>query len=123
MRSLCRTLTLAVPLAVLLTASSAQASSTTIPLNSVEKVLLDSAHGQVFVSGQRDDLSQTSLFVMNTDGTLKQSIPGETLTAGLALDGTTLYVGRCRAEDGPTEGIIDAIDTVTLTRIESIPSC
>jgi DNA-binding beta-propeller fold protein YncE len=121
MRSLCRTLTLAVPLAVLLTASSAHASSTTIPLNSVQKVVLDSAHGQVFVSGQRDDPSQTSLFVMNTDGTLKQSIPGETLTAGLALDGTTLYVGRCRAGDGPTQGIIDAIDTVTLTRIESIP--
>jgi hypothetical protein len=121
MRSLCRTLTLAVPLAVLLIASSAHASSTTIPLNSVQKVVLDSAHGQVFVSGQRDDPSQTSLFVMNTDGTLKQSIPGETLTAGLALDGTTLYVGRCRAGDSSTEGIIDAIDTVTLTRIESIP--
>jgi hypothetical protein len=121
MRSLCRTLTLAFPLVVLLTASSAQASSTTIPLNSVQQVLLDSAHNQVFVSGQRDDPSQTSLFVMNTDGTLKQSIPGETLTGGLALDGTTLYVGRCRAGDGPTDGIIDAIDTVTLTRIESIP--
>jgi hypothetical protein len=121
MRSLCRTLTLAVPLAVLLTASSAHAASTTIPLNSVQKVVLDSAHGQVFVSGQRDDPSQTSLFVMNTDGTLKQSIPGETLTAGLALDGTTLYVGRCRAGGSSSEGIIDAIDTVTLTRIESIP--
>ena len=41
MRSLCRTLTLAVALVVLLTASSAQASSTTIPLNSVQQVLLD----------------------------------------------------------------------------------
>src|SRR5947208_10548953 len=121
MRSLCRTLTLAVALVVLLTASSAQASSTTIPLNSVQQVLLDSAHNQVFVSGQRDDPSQTSLFVMNTDGTLKQSIPGETLTAGLALDGTTLYVGRCAAGGTSTDGIIDAIDTVTLTRIESIP--
>jgi hypothetical protein len=121
MRSLCRTLTLAVPLVVLLTASSAQASSTTIPLIGVQSMVVDSANGQVFLSGQRSDSTQTSLFVMNADGTLKQSIPGETLTAGLALDGSTLYVGRCRAGDGPNEGIIDAIDTVTLTRIESIP--
>jgi hypothetical protein len=121
MRSLCRTLALAALSAALLTSSSAQAASNTIPLNSVQKVLVDSAHGQVFVSGQRDDPSQTSLFVMNADGTLKQSVPGETLTAGLALDGTTLYVGRCRAGGSSTEGIIDAIDTVTLTRIESIP--
>ena len=121
MRSLCRTLAFAALLTGLLTASSAHATTTTIPLNSVQSVVLDSAHGQVFVSGQRDDPSQTSLFVMNTDGSLKQSIPGETLTAGMALSGTTLYVGRCRAGATSSDGFIDAIDTVTLTRIESIP--
>ncbi len=99
----------------------AQAASNTAPLARTHSIVVDAANNQVFISGARDDASQSSLFVMNADGTFKQEIAGETDAAGLALDGSSLYVGRCAAGPDSTHGIVDVIDTNTLTVTESIP--
>ncbi|MDX6519867.1 MAG: hypothetical protein QOF08_472 [Gaiellales bacterium] len=116
-----RPLPLAALFALLLATASAQATATTIPIAHVHSVVVDSAHSQEFVSGTRDATDQTALFVMNADGTPKQAILDEAGAAGMVLDGSSLYVARCSAGASSTEGVIDVIDTATLTRTESIP--
>jgi hypothetical protein len=121
MHLLRRTALLAAVMAAPFAVSSAQAASNTVPLARTHSIVVDTANNQVFISGARDDTSQSSLFVMNADGTFKQTIAGETDAAGLVLDGSSLYVGRCAAGPDSTHGIVDVIDTNTLTVTESIP--
>ena len=112
---------LAAALAALLLASSAQASSNDVPLARAHSIVVDSANNQVFITGTRDDTSQSGLLVLNPDGTLEQAVAGETSAAGLALHGSSLYVGRCGAGPDSTHGFIDVVDTATLAVTESIP--
>ena len=73
-------------------------------------MVVDDAHGHVFVTGAQTD---TSLVVMNDDGTKAKTITGESGAAGMALVGGTLYVARCGG------GAIDEFDTATLQKTGS----
>jgi hypothetical protein len=91
------------------------ALSTNVPaatpvVNGFDRMLVDPAHGHIFVSGSQ---SSSAILVENADGTTAGTISGESGAAGMVLDGTTLYVARC------SWGVIDEIDTTTLTRTGS----
>ncbi|MDX6548287.1 MAG: hypothetical protein QOG33_1837 [Gaiellales bacterium] len=103
--------------------SPARAAGTTLPQQGFDSMLVDEAHGQVFVDGP-SPAGTSSLVVLNADGTLKSTVPGEQGARGMALDNGTLYVARCNpnhASTPPATGVIDAIDTATLTRTDSFP--
>jgi hypothetical protein len=71
----------------------------------------DPSNDQLFVTGGSSD---STILVRNEDGSAKRSITGEAGAGGMVLDGSTLYVARCGS------GVIDEIDTTTLTRTGSI---
>jgi hypothetical protein len=101
--------------------SAVAAVGTVLPLQGVDSIVIDQAHGQVFVSGP-SAAGTTSLVVANADGTAKTTIPHEQGARGMALAGNDLYVLRCNPNDTatpPTTGAVDVIDTTTLTRIDS----
>ncbi len=91
-------------------ALSTNAPAATAVVNGFDRMLVDPAHGHVFVSGSQ---SSSAILVENTDGTSAGTISGESGAAGMVLDGTTLYVARC------SWGVIDEIDTTTLARTGS----
>lgn len=76
-------------------------------------MLVDPAGGRVFVSGVA---SSSGIDVFNPDGSLNGVIDGESGAGGMVVDGGNLYVARCGW------GVIDVIDTDTLTRVGSIPA-
>jgi hypothetical protein len=91
-------------------AASAAVPGTTLPLTGFSHMVVDGAHGHVFVTGSASD---SAIVVLNEDGTSAGTITGETGAGGMVLDGGTLYVARCGA------GVIDEIDTATLTQTGS----
>jgi len=93
--------------------AAADVSSTTLPLQGYGRMLVDAAHGHVFITGGASD---STILVWNVDGSAAGSITGESGARGMALNGSTLYVARCGW------GVIDVIDTGTLTRTGSIPA-
>lgn len=104
-------------------AAASAALGTALPLQGVDSIVIDQAHGQVFVSGDSPS-GTTSLLVANADGSLKTTVSDEQGARGMALDGGTLYVARCNpnhSSPAPTTGVIDVIDTATLARIDSFP--
>jgi hypothetical protein len=104
-------------------AAASAAVGTALPLQGVDSIMIDQAHGQVFVSGDSPS-GTTSLLVANADGSLKTTVPNEQGARGMVLDGGTLYVARCNpnhSSPAPTTGVIDVIDTTTLARIDSFP--
>jgi hypothetical protein len=86
---------------------------TSLPLTGVSRMIVDGAHGHVFISGSASD---SVLVVRNEDGTAAATITGESGAGGMVLDGSTLYVARCGWD------VIDEIDTATLTKTGSIPA-
>ncbi len=105
---------LAAALVVLLCAASGTASAavpgTTLPLTGFSHMVVDGAHGHVFVTGSSSD---SKIAVRNEDGTSAGTITGESGAGGMVLDGNTLYVARCGW------GVIDEIDTATLKDVGS----
>jgi hypothetical protein len=91
-------------------AASAAVPGTTLPLTGFGHMTVDDAHGHVFITGSPSD---STIVVMNEDGTTAGTITGEAGAGGMVLDGGTLYVARCGA------GVIDEIDTATLTKTGS----
>ena len=109
---LTRPLLAAVVFALACSTGSAAASvpGTTIALTGFSHMLVDGAHGHVFLTGSASD---SKIAVENEDGTPAGTITGESGAGGMVLDGTTLYVARCGW------GVIDEIDTATLTKVGS----
>lgn len=91
-------------------AASATVAGTTLPLTGFSHMVVDGAHGHVFVTGSSSD---SKIVVLNEDGTAAKTITGESGAGGMVLDGGTLYVARCGWST------IDAIDTATLTKVGS----
>jgi hypothetical protein len=91
-------------------AASAAVPGTTLPLTGFSHMLVDSAHGHVFVTGSSSD---SKIAVMNEDGTSAGTITDESGAGGMVLDGGTLYVARCGWD------VIDEIDTATLSKVGS----
>ena len=102
----------ALVLALVCSTGSAAASvpGTTLPLTGFSHMLIDGTHGHVFLTGAAAD---SKIAVENTDGTSAGTITGESGAGGMVLDGSTLYVARCGW------GVIDEIDTATLTKVGS----
>ncbi len=93
-------------------ASAQLPSSATVLPGRMDKMVVDSATGHVFVS-----LYDTSkIAVLDFDGNLLDTITGEAGARGLALVGSHLYVAASNA------GSIDDIDTTTLTRTRTVAS-
>ena len=111
-----RTVLVVIPalVAVFLLAGGASAN-VTLALTGYSNMVVDPGHGHVFVTGAPSD---SAIAVLNTDGTSAGKITGESGAGGMALsaDGGTLYVARCGA------GMIDEIDTATLTKTGSFAS-
>ncbi|HEU0193346.1 MAG TPA: WD40 repeat domain-containing protein [Gaiellales bacterium] len=84
-------------------------ANTTLKLTGFNKMLVGAGH--VFVTGGSSD---SSIAVLNPDGTLDKMISGESGAGGMVLSGSTLYVARC---DGSNQ--IDEISTDSLTRVGS----
>jgi hypothetical protein len=105
---------LAAALVVVLCAASGTASATVagkaLPLTGFGHMVVDGAHKHVFVTGSSSD---STIAVRNEDGTSAGTITGESGAGGMVLDGGTLYVARCGW------GVIDEIDTATLTKTGS----
>jgi WD40 repeat protein len=91
-------------------APSLGAAATTLPLTSYGDMVVDAAHGHVFVTG---GFENNSVVVLNLDGTIVTTITGQSEAGGMVLDesSSTLYV----ALYGSTE--ISRIDTETLTEV------
>ena len=91
-------------------------TGTSVPLRTVQSMVVDDAHQHVFVTGQSSLGSTWELRVLDFTGKLLDpaGLPDEAESRGMALVGSTLYVARC-ADD-----VIDEIDTATLTRTGSI---
>jgi len=84
-------------------------ATTTLTLTGFNKMLVGAGH--VFITGASSD---SSIAVLNPDGTLDTTISGESGAGGMVLSGSTLYVARC---DGSDE--IDEVSTDTLTKVGS----
>jgi hypothetical protein len=93
--------------------ATATVAGTTTGLTGFSHMLVDSAHGHVFLTGARAD---SKIVVENESGTAAGTITGESGAGGMVLDGTTLYVARCGW------GVIDEIDTATLAKVGSFPA-
>jgi hypothetical protein len=93
--------------------AGASVPGTSLPLHGYGRMVSDPANNQLFVTGGSSD---SAILVRNEDGSAKRSITGEAGAGGMVLDNTTLYVARCGS------GVIDEIDTATLTRTGSIPA-
>jgi hypothetical protein len=91
--------------------AAASVPGTALPLAGYGRMQVDAAHGHVFITGGPSD---STILVRNSDGSAVGSITGESGAGGMALDGSTLYVARCGA------GVIDEIDTATLTNVGSM---
>jgi hypothetical protein len=91
--------------------ASATVPGTTLPLTGFSHMVVDGAHGHVFITGSSAD---SKIVVLNEDGTTAKTITGESGAGGMVLDGATLYVARCGWST------IDEIDTATLTKTGSI---
>jgi hypothetical protein len=106
------------PLLVLLLAATtiglgspaAAGSATALSLHGVSKMVSDTAHDQTFVTGSGSD---SSIVVIDGQGTVTKTITGEGGAGGMALDGSTLYVALCGS------ATIDVIDTATLEKTDS----
>jgi hypothetical protein len=84
-------------------------ANTTLNLTGFNHMLVGAGH--VFITGASSD---SSIAVLNTDGTLDKTISGESGAGGMVVSGSTLYVARC---DGSNE--IDEISTDSLTKLGS----
>jgi hypothetical protein len=73
-------------------------------------MLVDGAHGHVFITGAAVD---SQIVVLNEDGSSAGAITREQGAGGMTLSGTLLYVARCG------QGAVDVIDTTTLTRVDT----
>jgi len=91
-------------------------TGTSLPLRTVQSMVVDDAHQYVFVTGKSSVGSSWELHVLDFTGNLLNpaGLSDEADSRGMALVGSTLYIARC-ADD-----VIDEIDTATLTRIGSI---
>src|SRR5690349_8485078 len=74
-------------------------------------MVTDVAHDQTFVTGA--PATDSSIVVVNGEGTVIKTIAGESGAGGMVLDGSTLYVARCGS------AMIDVIDTTTLEKTGS----
>lgn len=95
-------------LATPLTVSPAQADGiVSLPIAGFSDILVDQAHGHVFITG---GTGSSSIVVTNLDGAIQTSIPNAYGAAQMLLsqDGTKVYVGLTQA-DG-----VGVIDTTTL---------
>jgi hypothetical protein len=90
---------------------SAAAGGTTLPLNGFFDMVVDADRGHVFVSGGPGN---SSIAVMNLDGSLAATIPDLPGAAGMALVGSSLYVARAGG------AAIDVVDASTLSKTGTI---
>jgi hypothetical protein len=95
---------------VVFNALSTSAPAATPTVTGFSHLLVDPT-GHLFITGSP---GSSAIDVFNPDGTPAGTIHDESGAAGMVLDGSTLYVARCRW------GVIDEIDTDTLTRVGSI---
>jgi hypothetical protein len=95
---------------VVFNALSTSAPAATPTVTGFSHMLVDPT-GHVFITGSR---ASSAIDVFNPDGTAAGTIDNESGAGGMVLDGSTLYVARCRW------GVIDEIDTDTLALIGSI---
>jgi hypothetical protein len=93
--------------------SATAATTTPLPLSSFTSMVVDDAHGHVFVSGGPSD---SAIAVLDFDGTIVGSIADEAGAAGMVLasSGHALYVAIAGGDH------IDVIDTGTLQRAGTI---
>jgi hypothetical protein len=100
------------------TSAPAYAGNVGAPLGFVyaEAMVADDADSVVFVTAQTAS-GPMRLFVLTQNGHVlsEPGLSDESGARALEMVGSTLYVARCEA------GLIDAIDTTTMTRSESIP--
>jgi WD40 repeat protein len=89
---------------------SAAAAATTLPLTNYGDMVVDPAHGHVFVTG---GIGNSSVVVLDFSGTIVKTITGQDGAAGLVIDesSSTLYV----ALYGSTQ--ISRISTETLSEV------
>ncbi|HET7429016.1 MAG TPA: hypothetical protein VFJ66_06170 [Gaiellales bacterium] len=94
-------------------ATAATVSTTTLAIKGFRAMVVDPASHHVFISG--DPYQQNSaILVLHADGSPAGSISGESGAGDMVLSGGKLYVARCGW------GMIDVIDTTTLTKVDSI---
>lgn len=96
-------------LATALPARAGTDTAAALPLSTVQDVLVDDAHGHVFVTGGATD----GIVVRTLDGAAVTTITNEPGAAKMALsnDGSRLYVGLSAGD------AVSAIDTTTLTEV------
>ncbi|MEZ0070056.1 YVTN family beta-propeller protein [Streptacidiphilus sp. MAP12-20] len=96
-------------------AASAAATGTPLAIAHFSHLVVDQAHGHLFVSG---GTGTSGILVTDLQGATVTTIPETTGATGLALspDGTTLYAAL------PGGDQITAIDTSTLTQTASYPT-
>lgn len=89
----------------------AAADGTTLPLNRFFDMVVDPDRSHVFVSGGPGN---SSIVVMNLDGSQAATISNLPGAAGMALVGSTLYVARAGG------AAIDVVDAVSLIKTSTI---
>ncbi|RAG80375.1 hypothetical protein DN069_38460, partial [Streptacidiphilus pinicola] len=96
-------------------AASTAAVGTPLAIAHFSHLVVDQAHGHLFISG---GASTSQLLVTDLNGTLVQQIPLPSGATGLTLstDGTTLYAAL------PDSDAITAVDTASLTRTATYPT-
>ncbi len=100
--------------AVLLGTARADAGTTAaLPITGYGDMLVDAAHGHVFVTGGPS--SSSEIVVMNDDGTLDTTLQADGAVGGMAMspDGSTLFVAVCGGE-------IEQINAATLAGTGSL---
>ncbi len=94
-------------------ALAASSTTTALPIQGFGDMVVDPAGHHVFITGNPSK-PNSSIVVLNADGSSAGTITDESGAGDMVLDGTTLYVARCGW------GVIDVIDTTTLARVDSI---
>jgi DNA-binding beta-propeller fold protein YncE len=89
---------------------SVGAAATTLPLTNYGDMVVDSAHGHVFVTG---GFGNSSVVVLNFNGTIEQTITGQEGAAGMVIDESTstLFVALSESTQ------ISRISTETLSEV------
>jgi YVTN family beta-propeller protein len=102
-------------LGALPTGSAQAATTTALPITSFYQMVVDSAHGHVFIS--RGSSSLNEIIVANLAGQEVSTITGQNGVMGIALspDGSTLYAAL------GSDHSVTAIDTTTLKQTASYP--
>jgi len=101
----------AVAVTVGIPSSVAATDGTLLSLHGFDSMVIDETHQHVFVTGGG---TNTSVVVVNYDGSVAKTITGVQGAAGMVLEGETLYV----AQEGQAK--IAKIDTAALSQVGTI---